>query len=57
MLLYVKRIFSKCESKSIVSSTKNGYGSAVHFLQILMKSLELMSDKFVEVFFYLEFPK
>ena len=30
---------------SVVSLTKNEYGSAVHSLQILVKSLVLMSDE------------
>ena len=49
----------------VVSLTRKEYGSLVHILEILSKSLELISDEwlipmndlfqFVEVLFYLEF--
>ena len=32
---------------SVVSLTKKDYGSAVYFLKILMKSLELISDEWL----------
>ena len=44
----LKRFFLKLKGlldASVVSLRKNEYGSTVHFLSILMKSLVLMSDE------------
>ena len=37
---------------SVASLTKKEYGLAVHFLYILMKSLELMSDEWFSVIYW-----
>ena len=47
ILSYIEKIFSNLKGlshASIASLTKE-HGPAVHFLKILMKSLELMSDE------------
>ena len=44
----LKRLFLNLKGLSdagVASLTKKEYGSAVHFLWILMKSLELISDE------------
>ena len=50
-MLYLKRIFlylKGLSDASVVSLTKNEYDLSVHFLWILMKSLVLISDEWLD---------
>ena len=55
LYIYFRRFclnLKRLSDASVVSLTKKEYGSAVHFLQILMKSLKLMSDEWFSAIYW-----
>ena len=54
LYIYLKRFFlnlNGLSDASVASLTKKEYGSAVHLLKILMKSLKSMSDEWFNAIF------